>query len=1015
MKAKASLPLKRAEKVLAALELQKLEKERVLQESLSQAERHRQERLTEASLAAGKHFQQVIERAKQMKEKEKLHAEAKIREYHQRQEAAAEARRKLSENNIKTQSLLTTALSQKKESSSSFKKYETSHWNKNNEGKGRNPSSRRRVLASRMDFDEALNQFYESGIPHMIPRELYNQKNLRNSLSELSESLSSMDSGKAPVPMLHQVSVAIDGDESEKTMPFDRFAELIADSKILKCVQRILSEVQSIHEREIGSKRQLPRYPSRIFLAAYMITNYPEVVLSGIGAQETKLTDSAINMILTFDEMIRDGAYEDKVVLASEMVETFDSVWMLYHDQFRVWKSHDAAGLEADLIKAAVELEISRLSKLFQATEKVRHQVDIEALSQGVDHDLQLIEERIETLTGDAGVVRLKAALEAIKSEIQRVDEELASNFKATDIPASTHASPLRKLQRRLNENSSDSSDNESSHQTPAKEWDNLSLMWNLLYDPHWRLPMDDLEIQWEDAIGKSSPLSETESQESPEQTGILNLRIAEVRKWMQLENDLLDTKNTARFSITMQLISEIIDKLKSFAPTLVAEEFLKHFGSQATMKEYLAPNMLVQSPLEWINLDHLLECIEWCSKIIMQLCAPSRDEDILQARTLISNKMKESMLQKDCVASITKAVVRSLRILQIQTKILSMDLANAHLQAMTSRLSRLTPALRVTYARKKLGDELGLPEKNFNEAEAIESMKSSLSKTRGWLAVASGKLPRLSSFNPNLSSNLSPHSYTVQNVPKMKTGFDTSHNYDDIMSAGAESQCIPLKEIHSIASWRGLVRVGLVHLISGDGVIGSLSVPETLTRDFHRLFEMKNEFQKCVIIAMCMIVMENSYNHDKGISLESLRNQKIAAKRRIQAILRDPNVSLRDLSLELSSSIQSLNPDIESFENLSSHIFNIMKALLHRSSQEGRGITEHLNDMLLSLLTILGAADSRHIMENIRTQCDRIGAPEIADEMLQLGVQLGRLAAVTEAVCAPWYESLSEEFLIHQ
>ena len=64
VKEKASIPSKRAERVLATLQLQRLEKERVLQESLSQAEKQRQRRLEEASLAAGKHFQQVLERAK---------------------------------------------------------------------------------------------------------------------------------------------------------------------------------------------------------------------------------------------------------------------------------------------------------------------------------------------------------------------------------------------------------------------------------------------------------------------------------------------------------------------------------------------------------------------------------------------------------------------------------------------------------------------------------------------------------------------------------------------------------------------------------------------------------------------------------------------------------------------------------------------------------------------------------------------------------------------------------------
>lgn len=991
LQTKASLPSQRVEKVLATLESQKLEKERELQESLDQAEKLRQNRLNEASLAAGKYFQQVLEKARQVKEKERLYAEEKMREYHLRQEAAAEARKKLSQSNVGNHSLLTSALSQKngvqEESAMNVHMGAAKQY------------CRKKSDASKLGFVEAVHQFYESGIPRMIPTGMQTDKSLQNSLSELSESLSSMDSGKAPVPMLHQVSVAMDGDELEKSMLFDDFAELIADPRVLKCVQRILHEMQSVHEERIGSATsQRARYPSRVFLAAYMITNYPEVVLSGVGAQEVKLTDSALQMITTFDEIVRESTRRGgDIRLVSSAVETFDSMWMLYHDQFKIWKSHDAAGLEADLIKAAVELELSRLKKLSQATEKVRHQVDIEALSEAVDHDLNLIEERIATLTGDVGVVRLRAALEAIKSEIQVVDEGVGNS-------TSSHSSPVKKLQRTLHDRSCDSSDSEASQQAPATEWDNLSLMWNLLYDPNWRLPMEGLEMQWDDAIGKSTNMEGEENANS--------ILMAEKTKWKRIQAHLIDTGTKDRLSIVTEIISEIISKLKSFAPALVTEEFSKEFGSQAGLEEFLLPKPLCKYPLGWIDVENCLYTMEWCSKIVMQLCAPGRDEDILQAHRLVSRQMEEALGQKDYATSITESIVYSLRILKLQTKILSMDLANAHLQAITSRFSRLTPALRIAYARNKLGEELHLPQ-DTSDNEFDERLKANLSKTRGWLAVASGKLPRLSTFNSSLTTQncTSSSDGKKQRLPKMKTGFDPSRNYED---SDINSETIHLEKIDSIASWRGLVRVGLVHLISGDGVIGSLSLPETLTRDIPRLFELKNEFQKCMVIAMCMIIIENSNMNDDETSLETLQVQKSAAKTRIQAILNDPNVCLKDISLEVSSCIQSLNPEIENFDELSSHIFNILKALLHRSSQEGRGIIDHLNDMLLSLMTIQNSQEGKdHTTQYISNYCRKIGTPEIAGEVTFLGKHLGRFAAVTEAVCAPWYSHLAKEFLV--
>ena len=73
----------------------------------------------------------------------------------------------------------------------------------------------------------------------------------------------------------------------------------------------------------------------------------------------------------------------------------------------------------------------------------------------------------------------------------------------------------------------------------------------------------------------------------------------------------------------------------------------------------------------------------------------------------------------------------------------------------------------------------------------------------------------------------------------------------------------------------------------------------------------------------------------------------------------------------------------------------------------------EHLNDMLLSFLTIPNVHESyEQSWQDISYHCQRIGAPEIADEMIRLGKQVQTFAAVTEAVCEPWYKHFAREFL---
>ena len=1004
VRAKASVPSKRIEKVLATLETQKLERERDLERSLSQAEKCRQERLTEASLSARKHYLQVLERAKEVKMREKEAAEIKIRQYHERQEAAAEARRKLSETS-KQHSTLTAALACKPVE----KALKTPETVPGSSLKGKSlDTGRRRVTVQNLAFDKAVEMFYGSGIPSMIPthQSESGKNSIQNSLSELSDTVAScLDSDRAPVPMAHQVSMVLDDASDSGVLPFDEFAELIANPKVLRSVQRILFEIQSRVEICVGStsreseKRHITRYPSRIFLSAYMIVNYPEVVLSGIGTQEAKLNASAIQMITVFDELVKSEG------MKLDLCESFDSAWIVYHDQFKLWKSHDAAGLEADLIKAAVELESSRLLKLFHAAEKVRHPVDIHALSQGVDHDLELIEEKISSLTGDAGVARLQAALASTRAHMQ-TEAPLSP-------PRSSSSSPVKKMQR--NNSSEEESDEEiKTENAPRYQWDNLALIWNLLYDPEWRLPTRALELQWTDAVGQSNPDDESIDEEDVLQSELVSARIAEKKKWKNMEDQLCDPENDDKMFAVIQMLMGISESLKSFAPVKVSQSFADQFGTRESLEQAMYPNPQLTSPISWMDIEVFLKATEWCSRTVLEMCAQSRDEEILQAQRMISKQVQEAMKSSNATA-MTKAIVASLRMLQLQTRLLGMDVANAHLQALTSQFSRLNLAVRVAYARSKLGHELGLVGDDDAE-EDIESLKEKLPKTRGWLAVASGKIPRIAAMleHETLSDLVQPQPVQGQALPKMRTGFITQDIRQGQVESGQGDQkrTLVLEKIHSLHSWRGLVRIGLVHLVSGDGAVGSLSLPETLQRDLPCLFDLKNAYQKCVVLAICMTVIENSIIGANEIPLRDCKRQKLEAKKRILAILRDPEVSLKDISLEVSACIHAVNPQIESFEALSSQIFTILKVLLHRSSQEGRSVVEHLNNMLFSLL-FYGeqAAHSVETERLILKQCQTIGMAEIVDDVLKLGSDIAHVSAVTEAVCAQWYSLLAQEF----
>lgn len=62
-----------------------------------------------------------------------------------------------------------------------------------------------------------------------------------------------------------------------------------------------------------------------------------------------------------------------------------------------------------------------------------------------------------------------------------------------------------------------------------------------------------------------------------------------------------------------------------------------------------------------------------------------------------------------------------------------------------------------------------------------------------------------------------------------------------------------------NLRSWNTLVRLGLIHVISADIPVSQASVPETLLLDLERLFRLQNEFGRIIVLAACLLVLQQS------------------------------------------------------------------------------------------------------------------------------------------------------------
>lgn len=1000
----------------------------------------------------------------------------------------------------------------------------------------------------------------------------------RQPVARLVSSLADM---AASTSLHEETPVPLPASFHESTLSFDEFAEAMSAPETLKSAQAVLRRFEDMGKVK-GSfargdlcdgllKRLFPklpkgkkadRYPPRAFLSAYMIQSHPEVVLSQQGPKETALAEAAGTMLASFETLLsrflKASAFSGpSFAPLPSLLRQFDKSWVAYLELFIAWKSHDAAGLESELIRAAVELETSRLLKIgsrataaaaaaggvassfnnnMTAAAALRAEAakqDLEALEEGVDHDLKLISERVERLTGQQGAARLEAALAAARASAvqQQQQQQYNSVNVTTEATAATTAtptasgvgvpspsnSPAKKMQRRQGQYANTSSPSSSvrsspKHASPTEEEEedhgqenqpqsqqqqpqpgssgNLALMWQLLYDSTFHLPTDEAESSWKDAVGETDPMLEP----APTPEDLENLlhqggsggstdalaavlharvrRIAEKAFWDDLGERLSgggcgeragatggqannSNSSNAAVSAAVAILAEAGVALQAvlLEGSSASADVAAQLGSAEQLAELLTatPNVASSSSgpssaslLPSINCNALFQMLEWCGGLLRRLGAPAREGAAAAAQATI----RKELASETSPAAAGKVVARALRLIAVLLKLLRLDMANAHL-GMLARQLGTTPERAALYARSKMQDFLGTPtlkmattatttavEGGLDYPSKLQSSSSSardmalkLPHTRGWLALASGRLPHIETMLSEAANGarvLAAESGAAaaagsssQELPRrLITGRAAGAAVSNPSTTTASTTglagqlAVPI----SPKTWQGLVRCGLAQLVAGEGAVTHLALPETLTPDSGRLQGAQNEFQRLVVLTASLLALQHASRlasagaactdgvDSPAFVSTSTPNPIIeTAKRRLSAVLASPDVCLADIAAEITSLAQA--PQHET------SVHAVLRSMLGKSGSALRSITSALCNALTAHL-VLGP-NSPAVVNASHAALTRSGAGALGAEVAILAGKLAEVAAVTEAVCGPWYEILSSDLLI--
>ncbi|PSC74446.1 T-complex 11 [Micractinium conductrix] len=767
------------------------------------------------------------------------------------------------------------------------------------------------------------------------------------------------------------------------------------------------------------------RYPPRIFLCAYMILGHPDVVFNKQGEREDALTFAGQDMLATFEALLArladaplavDGpgaertacaaADEEGMVLGEEersaamvaslaaMLQRFDETWVAYLEQFVAWKSADAAGLETDLIRAAVELERSRLAKLANGGSATPHRLrspeDLQALGAAADHDLQLIAERVRRLTGTQGALRLQAALAAARAAAaaEATAREAAATAAcdvephlppAASLARSPSKSPIKKASRSHGAYGGESSGGSLDVVTPEpasqlssvmllgaspssgalvaaalapvdmeaalSQHPNLGLCWQLLYEPQWQMPTSELETAWGDALGRTDP--KAEAPPSPEELAGIDMnavaaltqrrikRIAERAFW-----DAVQEKLGGGLSGGSGGAANMSGEAPAAASQVAA--LLAELGGQLAEVLPSGAAAEVTAALDAQALSHSLLAPGGGldAPVLLRLlewCGSLVAMHGAPARDADATAAQKLVRQQLAVAagnvSATAAVAtRALRLLTIQLKLLRADAANVHLHALSVQLQSEGAA---AYATTKFEAMLGRAEL-YQEAQ----LSALLPHTRAWLADASGQLPH--------------------------------------------------------------IEQGLVRMVSGEGIIGRLTVPETLRLDAMRLHAAQGDFQRLLVLTTCLLLVRQGA---AAAGLPFGQSELAAAKRRLSAVLADPSMRMPELAAECAALAGG-----EADAGRERAVQDSIHRMLSRGSGAMKALTSGLTTALLALL--LFGLETVHAQEQVSLALRRCGAGDLAGEAADLARQLANMAAISEAVCAQWYDALSRDLL---
>ncbi|CAJ0765450.1 17586_t:CDS:2 [Entrophospora sp. SA101] len=459
-----------------------------------------------------------------------------------------------------------------------------------------------------------------------------------------------------------------------ENMTFHNTVQLLQKPAVIQTTSKFLQRVTKVSRMTMGTGKY--KNPAKVFLSAYMIVSHTKEILIDIGYYERTLLKSTKVMVNSLEKWLNSFSNDKHNKIHYNGLLNFLSAWDTYYKDFNLWKSKDSEKLANNLIAHYMELE-----KLWNT---VKNQANAETeWKNNIIYQQEEIRRKIKNLGGDEATAKLERTLKRLKENSQSG----ASNNSDTDTSDSVNGmttdqesdeqddddnklgAPPRQpfvppnLQAKVSKKSF-SSGTKSSYEIPtdAGGLTNEQLIHEIIIDPEFEL--------------KPSKLSGLEE------------RVHKMAKKAYFDSIKEDFEKGKFDRCMPNLLNDIKQRLVELMPP--------NSPMYSSVNEVLDIELITQQSKAGVY--NIRNCIMFITNMMLQICAPVRDEQIQSLQNM---------------TELSEIFQRLLEILDL----MRLDLANYRLKAHRPYLKEHA----VDYERRKF-------------EQALESNRLSLERTKIWL-----------------------------------------------------------------------------------------------------------------------------------------------------------------------------------------------------------------------------------------------------------------------------------------